>query len=53
MTTGKCKVTYKGEVRSGEIVEVKLDKLKVNIFDKEGNILHTDWFQNNEIKRVW
>lgn len=53
MAQSKCKIKYKGVERMGYIVETKLDKIKVQIVDSAGATLHTNWFENKEIKRIW
>lgn len=50
MTPEKCKVTIKGTVHVGTVIESKLDKVKVQPDDKS---VRADWFQRNEIKRIW
>lgn len=49
----KCKVTFKGRQHKGFILETRMGKHKVQILDASGSQIKTDWFENNEIKRVW
>lgn len=46
----KVKATYKKHLRDGVIVEEKLNKVKVKFTDPS---FLPQWFERNEIKRVW
>lgn len=49
----KCRIMYKGVIHDAEIIEQKLDKFKVRIFNSKKNVICTDWYSNKEIKRLW
>ncbi len=46
----KCKVTHKGIDKIGEIIEEKIDKVKVKIVGSESI---PTWYERTEIKRIW
>lgn len=48
-----CKVTYKGKQHNGRVIDVQVDKVKVEILDDKGIMIKADWFENKEIKRLW
>lgn len=47
----KCTIKGKSKKIKGEILESKMGKHKVQLEEK-GKI-KTDWYETNEIKRIW
>lgn len=57
LTHQHCTVMYKNKKHFAVIIDQQFDKVKLNILSGnkagEGTIVHTNWFENKEIHRIW
>jgi len=57
VTVQNCTVMYKNKQHFAVVIEQRFDKIKLNILSGtepgEGVIIHTNWYENREIKRIW